>query len=465
MPPDSLTAAIDPTAMRAQTRVGTVLRSKWHLDVLLGVGGMAAVYAATHRNGTRAALKVLHPELSTHAHIRSRFFREGRVANTIGHPGAVKVVDEDEAEDGSIFLVMELLEGESLDARAQRSGGKLPADEVLAAADQILDVLAAAHDKGVVHRDLKPENVFLTREGVVKLLDFGIARLREYSTASSATRTGTSMGTPMFMPPEQARGLWDEVDARSDLWAVGALMFALLTGRTVHEGRTTNELLLSAMTNAAPPLLSLDPGAHAAVSAVVDRALAFEKDLRWPDARTMQNAVRHAYLGIHDAPISTAPKLQVPPSVTDRTLPTANAVAPAPGAGSTGTGPALASGRTGVALRKSANKVQRRLLLVVTIAGAGALLALAFVLVGAVTSRVRGTPVVGEAVVAEEPLPGEASSSNAIESESMAAEADPPGPSTTAGPSAQQPAPLAPKADAGVKARVPRPRDWKEQRR
>ena len=145
---DSLTTAIDATAMRAQTRVGTTLRGKWRLDVLLGVGGMAAVYAATHRNGTRAAIKILHPELSTHAHIRARFFKEGRVANTVGHPGAVKVVDEDEDETGALFLVMELLDGEHLDARAARSGGKLPADEVLSAADQILDVLAAAHDQG-----------------------------------------------------------------------------------------------------------------------------------------------------------------------------------------------------------------------------------------------------------------------------------------------------------------------------
>ncbi|MBK8997389.1 MAG: serine/threonine protein kinase [Myxococcales bacterium] len=336
--------------MRAQTRVGTVLRGKWRLDVLLGVGGMAAVYAATHRNGTRAALKILHPELSTHPHIRSRFFREGRVANTVSHPGAVKVIDEDEAEDGSVFLVMELLDGEHLDARAARSGGKLPADEVLSAADQILDVLAAAHDKGVVHRDLKPENVFLTRDGQIKILDFGIARLRELSTASSATRDGTSMGTPSFMPPEQARGLWDEVDARSDLWAVGALMFALLTGKNVHEGRTTNELLLSAMTKPAPSVSSLEPGVHSAVAAVVNRALAFDKPRRWTDARAMQDAVRHAYQEMHRAPISTHPKLTVPPSVADRTLPSADVVQLSPGISSDVSAVPVARGKTGASI-------------------------------------------------------------------------------------------------------------------
>ncbi len=395
MPSDSLTTAIDPTRMRAQTRVGTVLRGKWRLDVLLGVGGMAAVYAATHRNGTRAALKILHPELSTHAHIRARFFKEGKVANTVGHPGAVKVVDEDEDETGALFLVMELLDGEHLDARAARSGGKLPADEVLSAADQILDVLAAAHDKGVVHRDLKPENVFLTRDGQIKILDFGIARLRELSTASSATRDGTSMGTPSFMPPEQARGLWDEVDARSDLWSVGALMFTLLTGKNVHEGRTTNELLLSAMTRPAPPVASLEPGVRVAVASVVNRALAFEKPRRWPDARAMQEAVRHAYSEMHRAPISTHPKLTVPPSVADRTLPSAEVVALAPGMSSDVSAMPVASGKTGASIVRTV--LDRPVLAAVGGVGVAlvAVLALAVVLVVAKGARSPAAPATG----------------------------------------------------------------------
>lgn len=347
MASDSFTAAIDPTARRAQARVGTTLRGKWHIDSLLGVGGMASVYAATHRNGTRAALKILHPELTTHSDMRARFFREGRVANVVGHPGAVKVVDEDEAEDGAIFLVMELLDGESLEARATRSGGKLPLDEVLAASDQLLDVLIAAHQKGVIHRDLKPDNVFLTRDGVVKVLDFGIARLRELSTASSATHTGVSMGTPAFMAPEQARGLWDEVDAQSDLWAAGAMMFRLLTGRNVHEARTTNEILLAAMTEPARAVGVLEPKLHSAAATVVDRALAFDKSRRWPDARAMQEAVRHAFHDMHKVPISTAPKLVVPPSVVDRTLPGAD-VGPLAALRPSGTtGLPVATGRTG----------------------------------------------------------------------------------------------------------------------
>lgn len=121
---DSLTEAVDPLLVRAQARVGRVLRDKWRLDALLGLGGMAAVYAATHRNGKRGAIKLLHTELSVDTDVRARFLREGYVANKVGHPGAVAVLDDDTADDGSVFLVMELLEGESVDARAQRFGGR-----------------------------------------------------------------------------------------------------------------------------------------------------------------------------------------------------------------------------------------------------------------------------------------------------------------------------------------------------
>ena len=347
---DSATEAIDPMLMRAKARVGRTLRGKWHLDVLLGVGGMAAVYAATHRNGTRAAIKLLHTELGLHADVRSRFFREGRVANTVQHPGAVSVLDEDE-DDGAVFLVMELLDGEMIEGRAARCGGLLPIDEVLALVDQVLDVLVAAHDKGVVHRDLKPENLFLTRTGEVKLLDFGIARLRELSTASTATRDGSTMGTPAFMAPEQARGLWDEVDGRTDLWAVGATMFTLLSGSPVHAGRTTNEVLIAAATAPAQPLRSAVPDLAEPVAALVDRALAFDKSARWPDAASMQQELRRAYHNLQGVPLSTHPRLTVPADVPDRTLPSVGVDPIAP---TQGTEAAVSSGKSGIPLRSSA---------------------------------------------------------------------------------------------------------------
>ena len=322
-PKASVMAPPDPLVMRASARVGTVLHQKWRLDVLLGVGGMAAVYAATHRNGSRCAVKILHAELSLDAQVRTRFLREGYVANSVGHEGAVRVTDDDTAQDGAAFLVMDLLDGETLEERRVRLGGQMSEDEVLSVADQLLDILAAAHAKGIVHRDIKPENIFLTREGRVKVLDFGIARLRELSAASSAstaTRSGATMGTPFYMAPEQARGLWDEVDGRTDLWALGATMYQALTGDFVHDGRTTNEVLLAAMTKPAPAISTVLPGVSATVAQVVDRALEFEREARWRDAHHMQEAARHALRDRHGAPIATAPRLTVPETVPDRTL-------------------------------------------------------------------------------------------------------------------------------------------------
>ncbi len=330
-----LTELIDPIIARARERIGKVLREKWRIDGLLGVGGMAAVYLATHRNGARVAVKMLHAELSNNAQVQGRFRREGRVANAVGHEGVVKIIDDDTAEDGSAFLVMELLDGETLEERRVRNGGRLSEDEVLRAADQLLDVLVAAHARGVVHRDLKPENVFLTRTGVVRVLDFGIARLRGVSTASTATQLGSSMGTPQFMPPEQARALWDQVDARSDLWAVGATMFTLLTGQFIHNGRTTNEVLLSAMSKAAPPVASLARNVSPAVARVVDRALAFEREHRWLDATRMREAVHRAYVDRFGKPITTSPKLTAPDGVladdVTGAMPAAQQVWPKPG--------------------------------------------------------------------------------------------------------------------------------------
>ncbi len=290
----------------AQARVGTRIRGKWRVDKLLGVGGMGAVYAATHRNGSRVALKVLHPQLSMLGDIRARFAREGYVANAVSHPGVVRVLDDDETEDGAAFLVMELLEGETADARMRRLGGKLPVEQVVMLADGLLDVLVSAHGSGIVHRDIKPENVFLTKDGVVKVLDFGIARLRSASIGEDMdpvvanqlphlrTRTGVTIGTPAFMPPEQALGRTEEVDALSDVWAVGATMFALLAGRIVHDAKTHMEVVIAAATAQAKSLGAVAPDMPKALVEVVDKALAFKKEDRWPSARAMQTALRQA---------------------------------------------------------------------------------------------------------------------------------------------------------------------------
>jgi eukaryotic-like serine/threonine-protein kinase len=287
---EELFPATDERVQRALRRVGQVIRDRWHLDRVLGVGGMASVYAATHRNGKRVALKMLHPELCASPEERQRFVDEGYVANCVEHPGAVSVIDDDVTEDGHAFLIMDLLEGETLDQMVGEGGWLLPT-RVLTIADAVLDILAAAHDKGIVHRDVKPDNIFVTRDGQVRLLDFGIARLI-VPGRNRTTQMGTPLGTPAFMPPEQARGRLEQLDGRTDLWALGATMFFLLTGRDVHQAETVAEELLAAMTKPAPSLGEVAPHLPEPLIELVDRALAFERTERWPDAREMQAAVR-----------------------------------------------------------------------------------------------------------------------------------------------------------------------------
>lgn len=313
-----------------EARVGNTLKGKWRLERLLGKGGMASVYAARHRNGSRVAIKVLHPELSMHSNMRARFLREGYAANAVEHRGAVRVLDDDTDEDGAVFLVMELLEGESLDVLRKRAGGTLAVPDVLAIADQLLDVLAAAHDKGIIHRDIKPQNLFLTTDGVLKVLDFGIAQLRNPSAGDiERTKTGMGMGSPGYMSPEQARGRWREVDAQSDLWAVGATMFRVLTGRPVHRAPIMNEALLLAMTATAPLIGTVLPEIPPEVAVIVDRALAFDKAARWPNARAMQAAVRGALHALSAGDPGVPRDTQSPPSAATPGEPVPGAPQPA----------------------------------------------------------------------------------------------------------------------------------------
>jgi serine/threonine-protein kinase len=298
---------------RASARVGTEVKGKWKVDRLLGLGGMAAVYAATHRNGKRVALKILHREVSAVPDLRARFLREAKASNRVDHPGVVSVSDDDVTEDGAAFLVMDLLEGETVGARWAAQGKRFDIRSVLEIADQLLDVLVVAHEGGIVHRDIKPDNLFMVRGSGLKVLDFGIARVRELSSVTKgATYAGAVMGTPAFMPPEQARSRWADVDAQSDVWAVGATMFTLLSGRFVHDAETPNEQLAQAITRPAPALIKVAPNAPADIAAIVDRALMYEKRDRFRSAAEMQKAVRVA-LGALDralpAVFATAPTI------------------------------------------------------------------------------------------------------------------------------------------------------------
>lgn len=308
----------DPLVTECRQRMGHLVSGKWRLDALIGVGGMAAVYAATHRNGAVAAIKMLHSAIATNAEARTRFLREAYIANKVGHEGTVKVIDDGVDDSGLAYLVMELLTGKTAEALADDNGGFLSIAQTLDIAEQTLQVLEAAHPKNIVHRDLKPENLFVTEQGQVKVLDFGVARLREDNM--SRTQTGLVMGTPSFMAPEQAMGRWSEVDGRTDLWAMGATIFTLLTGQPVHEAETPGEMQVAAATRHARSLARVLSGAPFPLVRLVDRSLAYERENRFPDATTFLTElrkVREALAGEEDRLVRPAagPEADMPPTV------------------------------------------------------------------------------------------------------------------------------------------------------
>jgi serine/threonine-protein kinase len=252
------------------------------------------VYAATHRNGLRGALKLLNADLRHHLEARERFFHEGLVASRVKHPGIVKVLDDDVAEDHTPFFVMELLDGETIDDVLEREK-RLSPERVFEIGLALLDVLAAAHEAGFVHRDIKPQNLFLTTDGMLKLLDFGIARApMDDDERCAKTRFGVTMGTPGYMPPEQAGGNWARVGPRSDVWAVGATLFRLLTGAPVHEARSAEKLIRLAVLMPALPVHAREPSAPQWLADVIDTALSFEPEDRYENAAAMRTALERA---------------------------------------------------------------------------------------------------------------------------------------------------------------------------
>ena len=291
---------------QAVERVGTVLNDKWTLERLVGVGGMAAVYAGRHRNGARAAVKVLHPELARYKEVRERFQREGYAANKVDHPGVVKVLDDDVVsagpDAGTAYLVMELLQGESLQDRLER-GVVVGEREFLDLASEVLEVLQKAHERGVVHRDLKPENLFFARDEAepgktrVKVLDFGLARLLD---SQAITTYGLALGTPSFMSPEQAGGRVDEIDGRTDLFSLAATGFRLRAGRRIHEADSPVEVVAMMARLPAPRIGTIVPDVSAPFARVIDRALEFKREDRYESANAMRADVQRA-LGELDA--------------------------------------------------------------------------------------------------------------------------------------------------------------------
>lgn len=271
---------------RLKARVGATVGEHFHLDRLLGIGGMGAVYAASDRDGRKVALKILHRELAGDPEARAIFAAERTAAARVQHRGRVEVLGATETEQGEPALVLELLEGEDL-ARRLRRRGTLGLRDALEIAREILDVLETSHAAGVVHGDLKPENVFIldrdaTCSARVKVLDFGIAQ-------APPSERAVAVGTPAFMPPEQARG--STIDARADLFAVGAILWSVLSGHELRTARDAGEVLR--MATAEPPrsLALVAPEIPREVVRIVDRALRVDRDERWTSASEMRAAI------------------------------------------------------------------------------------------------------------------------------------------------------------------------------
>lgn len=286
-------------------RVGNVIKGKWKLDFLLGVGGMAAVYAASHRNGQRAALKILHSDFSREKAICERFLREAYVSNKVNHGATVQVLDDDVTEQGEPFLIMELLEGETVRDAWKKSGRTMHPGRVLQICERVLDCLASCHAIKVIHRDLKPANLFILKEDEIRVLDFGVAQMRD--ATSERTATGTALGTPAYMSPEQAMGLVDQLDGRADLFSVGAMMHALITGHRINNGRTEQEALVMAATKPVPSVARLAPQLPLELIKVIDKSLAWDRRNRYQDAREMQKALMDLMPAQGVVPLSCRP--------------------------------------------------------------------------------------------------------------------------------------------------------------
>jgi serine/threonine protein kinase len=278
----------------------------------LGSGGMGQVYQARDSRLDRVvALKILPPELADHPGRRERFEREARAISALNHPHICAVYDVGD-KNGVPFLVMEYLEGETFAHRLAR--GPLPVEQVLACAIEMADALDHAHVHGILHRDVKPSNVMLTRSGT-KLLDFGLARLRTaettppFSTLSMPkallTTEGTIVGTVPYMAPEQLEG--KTVDARTDIFALGALVYEMATGRKAFEGSSQASLVAAILQTAPPPMSTLRPTVPQALDHVISRCLAKDADRRWQTARDLKLELSWIAEQLGSPPLSALP--------------------------------------------------------------------------------------------------------------------------------------------------------------
>jgi len=275
---------------------GTVLGGSYRLTGKLAEGGMAAVYEAVHlRLERKCAVKVLSRDLAANTEALARFHREAQITSQLAHPHIVQVTDFGTAASGEPFLVMEFLQGEDLSRRLRRKG-RLPSATVLPIVKQITSALSATHARGVIHRDLKPANIFLLdlADGTefVKVVDFGISKIKR--SALRLTRASVLMGTPGYMAPEQATGNVDDIDPRTDEWALACITWEMLTGREPFGGRDLTELLYHVVHHAPAPLAGRFAVLSPSVEEVLRKALKKRQKDRWPTVAAFTRALEAA---------------------------------------------------------------------------------------------------------------------------------------------------------------------------
>jgi serine/threonine protein kinase len=297
-PPDFNVCPRDGAALGLNDElVGKTLRDTFRIVRVIGEGGMGRVYEAQHTRipNKRFAVKMLHPEYAREPQILARFLQEAEAAASIKSEYVVDVYDVDRTPDGRPFIVGELLEGREFADHLSRTG-KMAVGPAVRIVRQVCKALTVAHAKGVIHRDMKPENVFLTGElerPLAKILDFGISKVESGPGGGNLTRTGMIMGTPAYMSPEQARG--QRVDHRTDIYAVGAILYVALTGRKPFEHEDASAILMQVLTEDPPRPRSIAPEIPEPVEAIIQRAMA-----KNPDERPQSMAELDAALSLYD---------------------------------------------------------------------------------------------------------------------------------------------------------------------
>src|ERR1043166_7658350 len=296
--------------------IGQTLAEKYAIEELIKHGGMGAVYRGKHvLMDKTVAIKVLRPSLAMDNDVVARFSREAKAASRISHPHAVNVTDFGEDENGVVFLVMEYLDGRTL-KEIIKAEGAFTLDRTVEIVRQVAGALDAAHEQGVVHRDLKSDNVMLSQTNGgerAKVLDFGIAKIQQPEGVRDIDITAANLviGTPQYMSPEQC-SLSSPIDARSDVYSLGVIVYEMLAGRVPFTGESPTVIMMKQVQDAPPSIREARPQLPAAIETVIDRALAKRPADRFASAGELSHALANAATGSTETAVMTAAPVTVP---------------------------------------------------------------------------------------------------------------------------------------------------------